>query len=167
MITWLSILSCLILIGIALFDFKDRSIPTLLIIIEGVAAGFVFYLLNINDYLLIVMLNLTILITQLGILFIWLKFRKKDNNFFLDAIGWGDIWMLAIATLFFSPIYYVGFIIVVSFVSLIYGLIIKFILNTDEKYSLIPLAGIMAAGLFIVQCFNVGGKHFFDLNYVF
>ena len=144
-----AVLSCVLLTAITWFDFKDRFIPLFLLLGEVVVGAFYFHRLHLPNYWLYVGLNGLLAVIQIGMVATWLKIRRKGISFFKDAFGWGDVLMILIATLFFSPLHFVWFLLVAAFVSLIYGAVMRMV--QKEKEVLIPLAGVMAGLLVMVH----------------
>ena len=139
---WLESTSLLLLFIVAFFDFKDRSIPVLLLIILSIIILINKFFSQPIEYYY-VLINIVILAIQLVLMMGWLKWRKREVNFFKEAFGWGDVWMLAITTIYFTPYNFVWFVFVSAFVSLIYAFIFKAIKKSEDGF-LIPFAGIVS-----------------------
>lgn len=146
---WFSITITVLLVGVAWFDFKDRAIPVLLLV--GLIGLCLFRLLNQNGVggFIDRGINCIILLINISLLVIWFKIRRKELSFFKDVFGWGDLLMLVLATLFFSPVFYILFLLGAS----ITGLIVGFLINLFFKQSKfgIPYAGVIAIILIVVQ----------------
>jgi hypothetical protein len=147
-----SITITVLLVGVAWFDFKDRSIPVLLLV--GLIGLCLFRLLNQKGVgnVIDIGINCIILLINICLLVVWFKIRRKELSFFKDVFGWGDLLMLVLATLFFSPVFYILFLLGAS----ITGLIVGFLINIFFKQSKlgIPYAGVIAIILIVVQNCN-------------
>ncbi len=86
---------------------------------------------------------------QLTLVYLWFKYKKNMSHFFNKALGWGDVWLLLIATLCFEPFLFIWFIITSGISSIIYALVGQYFkLN---RFTLIPFAGIASLLIFIYQ----------------
>ncbi len=146
---WFSITIVVLLSGVAWFDFKDRSIPVLLLV--GLIGICLIRLLSqVNIYAFFeIGINWIILLINISLLVIWFKIRNKELSFFKDIFGWGDLLMLVLATLFFSPVFYILFLLGASITGLIVGFLIKLFFEQSKQG--IPYAGVIAMILIVVQ----------------
>lgn len=156
---WFSITIIVLLTGVAWFDFKDRSIPVLLLL--GLLGLCLFQLLSQKDTGVFFNLgiNWIILLINIGLLIVWFKIRKKDLSFFKDVFGWGDFLMLVLASFFFTPVYYILFLLGASITGLSVGLLIKLLFDNAKQG--IPFAGVIAIILIATHICNVLGYSFF------
>ena len=159
----LAILSALLLLLVAWFDFKDRSVPVILIIIEVIVLLIYFTMHKVYGYYCFVGVNLLIGALQVGIVALWLKIKKKELSFFKDAFGWGDVLMMGMGAFFFTPIYYVLFVLVATLISLVYAGVTKLFFGNLYPV-LIPMAGLMALLLFVIQVIYIEGFMFLTVG---
>jgi len=146
----LGLLSAVFLLLIAWFDFKDRSIPVVLLVVETGIVIIYFSLNNFPNYILWIGLNFLLGFFQVGMIAFGLRIKKKELSFFKEAFGWGDVFMMGIGAFFFIPIFYVMFVLLSTLFSLVYTWITRLLVKNNHSV-FIPLAGIMAIILFIVQ----------------
>ena len=96
---------------------------------------------------------------NIDLIAIWFKTVKKKKNSFMEAFGLGDIFMLLAGAFWFSPAWYLLFILASSILGLIYGIAASLYGKTANG---IPLAGIMAVLLIFVTVLNLTGVDFFN-----
>ncbi len=145
------IIICLLL-WVAFFDFKDRSIPVLLLVALSILA--IIHLYTASQFnILYFGINACLLGIQILLMVAWFWWRKKGQSFFKEAFGLGDVWILFISAVFFEPLTFVWFIVIASLVSLITGIILKFL--KTEAYQFIPLAAIVSVIISIHLIFNL------------
>lgn len=156
---WFSITIIVLFTGVAWFDFKERSIPVLLLF--GLLGLYIFHLLcqKGNGVFFDIGINWIILLINIGLLIAWFKIRKKELSFFKDVFGWGDLLMLVLASFFFSPVYFILFFLGASITGLTVGFLIK-VLYRNSKQG-IPFAGVIAVILIVAEICDVLGYSFF------
>ncbi len=148
---WLEFLCWILLLSVSFFDFKDRSIPLIIFVLLTLfsVAQQLYSTTYWQLFILNTGINLALFIIQLTVVYLWFKYKKKFSRFFNKAFGWGDVWILMIATLYFEPIRFIWFIIAAGISSIIYTLVCQYFkLN---KYTLIPFAGIASILIMIYQ----------------
>lgn len=154
-----SIVIILSLAGIAWYDFKDRTFPVILLFVAFAAKLLCFFVLNKGFGSISVIFNLLMLILNIGLLILWFRIRHPQLKFFKEIFGWGDLLLLVLAALFFNPIAFQAFILGSAIVGLVIGIYIK-----HKKGNLnagIPLAGVMAGILIIIQISALFGNSFY------
>ncbi len=160
---WFLLLISIVFLGaITWFDFRDRSIPLALLIGESVVALLYFSYLAIPGYFFTVLINLLLAGFNIGLLFVWFKWRHGRISFFDKILGWGDVFLFGIAALFFEPMNFWSFIVIAAFLGGVYGAAMYFVSHNSKRAApLIPLAGIMAALLIVSHLF-----HFFGVDLI-
>lgn len=155
---WVTIIIIVLLTGVAWFDFKDRSIPVLLLF--GLIGLCLFHLLiqKGTGVFFDLGINWIVLLINIGLLIAWFKIRKKELSFFKDVFGWGDLLMLVLASFFFSPVYYILFFLAASITGLSVGFLIKVLFGISKQG--IPFAGVVAMILIVAHICNVLGYSF-------
>ena len=146
---WWWLIQFAILLAIAWFDFKDRLIPLLLFIAAFCLAGVHLYQ-NLWQCPM-VLLNVGVGLIQIFLVAFWLKIRNRNLDFFNDAFGWGDVFMLLIVAFYFVPMQYLVFIIISCVLSIAFALIVGW--RFRKRTLSIPLAGIMAVLLLLYQSY--------------
>lgn len=147
-----NICSVLVLLCIAVQDFRTRSISawllpaiviTLLLAMSGAAEWKLWLYRNS-------VINLALLFMQFGCLWLFVSARnKKWTNIINTQIGTGDVLLLACLAPFFSP---VNFFVLYTF-SIVFALTVTLLLNAGRarKSDDVPFAGFIAVPL-IVLC---------------
>jgi hypothetical protein len=161
-----AIISAVLLLSIAWNDFRDRSIPLFLLLAEIGISFVYFYRQEIFGYFQMLGLNLLFNGVQIGIVALWMRIKRGKLSFYREAFGLGDVLMMLIAAFFFSPVYYVLFVMISAFVSLLFAGIVKLFFDR-EQVVLVPLAGIMAILLFAVQIIYLDELIFLSLELPF
>jgi hypothetical protein len=157
---FIQLISLMLLIFIAVTDFMTRQIPVVLLIAESVCSLVIGYFIIDNLLSKALAINLLIVGFQILSLWIWLKLKENESVHILwSRFGKGDLFMLAIAAINFSPMNYLLFIILICILSLIikagYSIFQRSSINT------IPFAGYLASGLFVCRIFQISGKGIF------
>lgn len=154
----LPIISIVILSIITWFDFKDKSIPIVLLISETLIIFFYFISLDIPGYFPIVLINLILIVINIGLLYLWFKLRYNITTFFDKIIGWGDIFLFGIAALIFETMTFLAFIVISAFLGCIYGISLRWYYHKKKQSTIfIPLAGIMAGLLTFITISHLIG----------
>jgi hypothetical protein len=154
-LTLFKILSLCCLLLIAIQDFKERKVY-LWLLICGIAfmSQQFFYNVEVEIFLSNALLNLSIILVILGILYLYTNFKLKIK--FSKALGLGDIlFFLGIAISFPA----MTFILLFSF-SLLFAFVLFLILKPILKMNTVPLAGLQALFFFLIISVN------WQLNYV-
>ncbi len=140
-------LCCLLLISVQ--DFKERKVYLWLLICSIVfMSQQFFYNVEVEVFLSNVLLNLSIILAILGILYLYTHFKLKIQ--FSEALGLGDIlFFLGIATSFPT----ITFILLFSF-SLLFAFVLFLLLKPILKMSTVPLAGLQALFFFLIISVN-------------
>lgn len=148
MILLITIILSLLLLLIFIQDWKFRGVwwpvfPVVFII----QALYSIKIIGYSELLPIFLINGLILITQLVILYLYLVIKKKKlkNPLFKEYLGWGDVLMVLVLTIAFSPLNFIVFLLS----GLLLSLLVVFL--SRGKLKTIPLAGILALayGIFI------------------
>lgn len=147
----LTLLSIVLLGGIAWSDFKHREIPVVILSVEAMI-GLCFHFMeeSLASFLLI-FVNVLLTLTIIGLLYLWFRWRYGDMPFFDKVFGWGDVFLLGIASLFFNPLFFLYFIVLSAFVGSLFGIPHLIKKGESQQTRLIPLAGIMAGLLAVLQ----------------
>ncbi len=148
-LTLFKILSLCCLLLIAIQDFKERKVY-LWLLICGIAfmSQQFFYNVEVEVFLSNVLLNLSIILAILGILYLYTSFKLKIK--FNEALGLGDIlFFLGIAISFPS----ITFILLFSF-SLLFAFVLFLLLKPILKMNTVPLAGLQALFFFLIISIN-------------
>jgi len=142
----LKITIILSLLGITLQDFKERKVYVWLFILSGFLLGFlhfnkVFY----QSFILTTIINCSIVFTVIFVLYIYAKtILKKPLQ---KTFGMGDFLFFIVLAIGFPT---ATFLVLFSF-SLLFSLILYFILKNRLKHKTVPLAGLQA--LFVCLIF--------------
>jgi len=120
-------------------DWKERSVYWFLFPAIAILGGILMFLhTDMYVFMATVIVNISFVITLLGIVYLYARFKLKLK--FNEAIAMGDILMfLALAISFSSIVFIVLFIF-----SLIFSLILHLIFTQKSKYKTVPLAGNMS-----------------------
>jgi hypothetical protein len=95
-------------------------------------------------------INASFLLLQFVLLSVYFSIRKKKlTNIFDSMIGWGDILMLLVLCMAFSPMNFIFFYLSSLIFSVVFFLIIRLKNNT------VPLAGMQSALLLLVWICNL------------
>lgn len=135
----------ILLAAIAFFDFKDRSIPVIIIL-----GAFMLALWNLYQQWWIwpeIVINILLVSIQLVGIASWLKIKNHKISFFKEAFGLGDALLLCIAAFYFTPIQFMVFIVVSACICLCWAGLSKWIKKQSEIQ--LPLAGVMAIVLIV------------------
>jgi hypothetical protein len=159
----LLLISLLLLALIAWFDIRHRSVPLVFFLLEIAVAIGMMALSGISGYWQMILLSVLIAGFQLIMIWGWFRLVRKTNGFFDSLFGWGDLVMIAIAAIHFSPFPFILFMIVSSLAGLLWYYLRKLII-VSSSYT-VPLAGIMALLLMPVQVTGFLGKSWFYLNH--
>ena len=164
---WISAISLIFLILIALSDFKNRQIPIAYLLGETIVSFCLGYSLIGVLILKCAVTNFMIITFQILILwgYIKIEYHKSDKSLWAK-FGKGDVFMLAISALNLSALNYLLFIILMSFMSLIIWS--GFIKMWKISNSTIPFAGFIAIGLMILRILMIIGceMNFYSDNYI-
>lgn len=135
---WILVLISLALLWLTWQDFKDRAVygwlfPVLLLLflVKGIASE----RLSFHD----VLTNLLVLAMQFGLLSLY--FWVKDRRFLMQGehyLGWGDILMLLVLTVCFSPVNFIFFLVAGFFLVLS---VVGVLRLAGKPIRYIPLAG--------------------------
>jgi hypothetical protein len=138
-----------ILIGIALQDFLERKVFLWLIVFSGlIISAFHFREVNFEQFILSTILNFSIVISIIIILYIYSKILlKKPLN---EAFGLGDFFFFLILAIGFPT---ATFLVIFSF-SLLFSITIHYFFKKRFKYNTIPLAGLQATFLCMIFILN-------------
>lgn len=138
-----------ILIGIALQDFLERKVFLWLIVFSGlIISVFHFKKVNFEQFILSTILNFSIIISIIIILYIYSKILlKKPLN---TTFGLGDFFFFLILAIGFPT---ATFLVIFSF-SLLFSITIYYFFKKGSKYNTVPLAGLQATFLCMIFILN-------------
>ena len=156
---WVSVCFSITLFFVALFDFRERSIPLIFFILLLIQSVIGVCIQGFLQHYLFIIINLLMAGLNIVLIAIWFKTVKKKKSSFMEAFGLGDILMLLIGAFWFSPAWYLLFILASSIGGLLYGLAASL---SGKAANGIPLAGIMAVLLIFVTILNYTGIDFFN-----
>lgn len=137
-------MGCIKLLLIFLFliilyqDYKERLVYWFLYPLIG-ALGLVvqYFLLPISSILVNVMTNLVVVVFLLLVCYAYTKFRNLE---FKNSFGLGDVLFFVFISCTFSTISF----LILFILSLIFSLLLHFILTTKNSDKTVPLAGYMS-----------------------
>ncbi len=146
---YITILLLIVLLLISYQDFRFQAVSWILFL-----AGFGLILFNSvsENTLLNLFINAsgnTILVFfQLGIIYLYSRFKLKKQNIFKSVFGFGDLLFLIMIIPLFSPLNFIVFFLC----SVIFSLIGYFLLKAFKIYKneRVPLAGLQSLFLIIV-----------------
>lgn len=143
---FLKIVVILSLLGIALQDFKERNVFLGLLVLSGLSIGtFHFGEVYYQQFILTTLVNFGIVLVIVFVLFMYAKtVLKKDLN---STFGLGDFLFFMVLAIGFPT---AAFLVLFSF-SLVFSLLLYFLLKHRLKQETVPLAGMQA--LFICLIF--------------
>jgi len=134
------------LLGITLQDFKERKVYVWLFIFSGVLLGVLhFYEVFYEQFILTAIINCSIVFILIFILFIYSTIILKKA--FKNTFGLGDFLFFIVLAIGFPT---TTFLVLFSF-SLLFSLLLYFILKNRLKHKTVPLAGLQA--LFVCLIF--------------
>ena len=156
----ISIYICLALI--IYYDIRFRALPVIiLILLNGLIITQGILNNHIMDYLYYSVLNFGFVVFIVSFLFAYVYLLKKEKKIFKKFIGWGDVFILLIMCIAFSPVNYMIFFTLASFFTLITWSTIRFIKKRLSPQ--IPFAGfisffyfaeLLISGLFSFNNYN-------------
>ncbi|MGV8946815.1 MAG: hypothetical protein ACOH1N_10340 [Lutibacter sp.] len=145
---FLKIVIILALLGITLQDFKERNVFLWLLLLSGLSMGALhFKEVYYQQFILTTLINFSIIIAIVFVLFIYAKtVLNKDLK---STFGLGDFLFFIVLVIGFPT---ATFLVLFSF-SLVFSLLLYFLLKHKLKLESVPLAGMQA--LFIGVIFIV------------
>jgi len=144
--------SLLSLLAIAYQDFKERKVSLYLFILTLFCVSLLYYRYsNTLEFFANTSINLSLVLLIIGILLAYSWFKLKQRLF--EVFGLGDALFFLVLAYGFPPITFV--VLFVS--SLIFALLLFFLLKPKLSNKTVPLAGLQAIFLTLV----------FSLNWVF
>lgn len=133
-----SILILPALLHVVYTDMKSYQIRLVSLLVFGVLACIrLATLVQLPELWFTLLLNLVFVSILISTLLAYSLLKKKKLT---EQFAWGDIWFLVVSMLCFSPLNFMGFVILSS----ITGIIYYFITISLKKITAIPYAGIMA-----------------------
>ena len=160
MLFLLKIICVCCLLAIITQDFRERKVYLSLLISLALVMALFYYLKSDTQlYLSNISMNLTVLLVLMGVLFLYSKFKLKQD--FNTALGLGDILFFIVIAVSF-PI--ATFLILFS-CSLIFTLIIFLFIKPSLKDKNVPLAGLQA--LFFLFIFSLNWMFEFTNLYMY
>lgn len=148
--TLLNIEIILILLGITVQDIKDRKVFLLLFVLAGILIGVIHFKEVLPEQFLVsVIINCCVILTIIGVLFIYSKIALKKS--LKDSFGLGDFLFFIVIAIGFPT---ATFLVLFSF-SLVFSLLLYLVLKKKLKHQTVPLAGFQS--LFISTIFIVNG----------
>lgn len=141
----LNILFILVLLGISYQDFKDRLVSIFLLLSGIILGGWIHFLnQNIWSFFTNISFNLLVIIIVFSILFLYAKYKMKQDVF--ETFGQGDLLFFLLIAMSF-PI--VSFLMIFVF-SMVFSLLIYIFIKNNLKERTVPLAGLQS--VFLVIC---------------
>ena len=138
-------------------DYKDRLVYWFLYPLVGIlAVAIQFLILPIDSIMLNIVLNLCLVLFLLLVCYVYTRVRKME---FANSFGLGDILFFIFISFTFSII---SFLILFIF-SLIFSLLVHFLLSGNSKDKTVPLAGYMS--LFFGSVY--GFTFFYESNFLY
>jgi len=129
-------------------DFRERAVYVWLFIITSLLMGYLYFSTTNNvEYLINIGINLSLIATIIGVLFLYAKYKIKIP--FSQIFGFGDVFFFITIAMSF-PI--ATFLVLFSF-SLLFSLVIFKFLKVYLKEKSVPLAGLQA--LFFLFVFSI------------
>ena len=156
---WVSVCFSITLFFVALFDFRERLIPLIFFILLFILSVIGVCIQGFLQHYLFIIINFLMAGLNTVLIAIWFKMVKKKKSSFMEAFGLGDILMLLIGAFWFSPAWYLLFILASSIGGLLYGLAASL---SGKAANGIPLAGIMAMLLISAAVLSHIGVDFFN-----
>lgn len=146
-----SVITALVLLTMAWFDFKYRLIPLwLFIVLAGVFLSIGWSSIPLVNLLLYFSVNVIVLSILIFGVWVWFRLIKHSAVNILDVyLGKGDLLFMLIVGLYFSPVLFVAFqVFSITALLFIFGLYILFAGNSSYP---VPLAGGQALLLFVFE----------------
>lgn len=143
-----------LLLSILLFnsfqDFKSRSVywinvPLILFL-------YLIYISLTNTFIPTfneILINAVIIVFQMSFAWIFYYLKNSKINSIKDQIGLADVLLLAVLIIFFTPINFILFELIVLSISLIASIFFTLVTNNEKKVT-IPLAGNLTLGLSLI-----------------
>lgn len=144
MLTWLA-LSCLmvLMMVVAIQDFRDRAISAYLPLLVFISSFLYAYCwVETRELATITALNISLLLFQFAILYLYVRIFKKADSLTESYLGWGDILFLLALSPLFSPLNFIIFNLL-AFVLVAVGYLLYTQINKNANKH-IPLAGLFA-----------------------
>ena len=146
-----NILSILLLAGIAIQDFRSRSISVWLL--QAIVVTMLMAAIGRAEISVLLYpdftINVALLTFQLVVLWLFVSFRRKAwTNIINSHIGAGDILLLVCLTPFFSPVNYFVLFTTSSILALLMVLLMRVLKQKTEEY--IPFAGVLGLPLMVL-----------------
>lgn len=143
----LKIGSLLSLLAITHQDFKERKVSLYLFLLAIIFVSLLYYRnTNLNEFLINIVINFTVVIFIIGILLSYSWFKLKQPLF--EVFGLGDLlFFLVLAFSFPIPSFIILFVS-----SLLFSLVIFLLIKPKMKNESVPLAGLQA--IFLVLIFS-------------
>lgn len=151
--------ACLLLI--TWFDVRYRTIPVVLLLIEIVLSLVIMVRASIPGYFPMLLLTIVFALIYLSILWGWFALVRKKSSFFDHLLGWGDVVMVGLVAIHFSPMPFMVFLMVASCLGLVWHGVQQAMATVT--HTTIPLGAVMALLLVPVQILLHLGHHFFYL----
>lgn len=164
---WISVISLVFLILIALSDIKTRQIPIIYLLGETIASLCLGYNLIGMSILKSTITNFVIITIQILMLWGWIKIREgKLGNSLWSKFGKGDFFMLAILAINLSALNYLLFTIFISLISIMIW--VGFSAIRKIKDQTIPFAGFLAMGIMILRILQMtrNGTNYYSDNFI-
>lgn len=146
------IISIVLLTIIAVGDFRSRSIYLWALISELLMSAYIAISTGVSGLSEIWIANISLTVLFVSVLYLWILYKKRKSNI-LNYFAGGDIFILVISALNFSPLNFIFFITVATSLTLIIWLTCFH--EKAEAAATIPFAGFISIYLIAVQLISL------------